>query len=396
MVWVLLALPVTPALSSPHVPINKCAPSNNPAGLEVDTPNSGDNECDLGSGAACVFVDNTGEVYPGEPTSWIQCDLDLACGSNAATAYLTKNGTSDEWALWGSCASTGDTFCCSFPETVDASVYYPHAVGMVGTTANDNLFLISTAEGTQMDFAHQTPFVGRVSGGEGDDTITGSDRNNGSYLETLRGQDDNDVIWGGNGDDTIYGGAGNDVLRGEQDEDTIYGDAGNDVLAGYNAVDTLYGGDDQDLVCDGDLEVDTPNHSCTDGALETYLCDDESVGANDFLWGDGGNDCLIATNGADDLHGGIGNDQLVGGLGNDELRGASGNDNLSGGDDEDLLCDSSGTGDVLSGGDDDDQLAAGGTSPSIDCGAGSGDESWPSGSNCETVHTGDLPEYCEE
>jgi Ca2+-binding RTX toxin-like protein len=69
--------------------------------------------------------------------------------------------------------------------------------------------------------------VENITGGKGNDTITGSSGVN--------------VISGGAGNDTISGGAGNDQLNGDSGKDTISGGAGNDSLDGGKNTDTLNG-----------------------------------------------------------------------------------------------------------------------------------------------------------
>src|SRR5919199_3686943 len=57
-----------------------------------------------------------------------------------------------------------------------------------------------------------------VSGGAGDDVLTGS-----SAIDTLSGGAD---------DDTLDGGAGNDTLNGDNGDDSLLGGLGNDVMNG--------------------------------------------------------------------------------------------------------------------------------------------------------------------
>jgi Ca2+-binding RTX toxin-like protein len=62
----------------------------------------------------------------------------------------------------------------------------------------------------------------------------------------LYGDDDNDTLIGGHGNDSLYGGNGDDILDGGIDKDTLYGDAGNDILIGGLGKDTLRGGSGKD------------------------------------------------------------------------------------------------------------------------------------------------------
>lgn len=75
-----------------------------------------------------------------------------------------------------------------------------------------------------------------VTGGDGDDTITGH-----TAGETIEGGDGDDVLTGGAGDDTIFGDA---------DDDTISGGDGNDSLSGGDDDDQLTGGNGDADICE--------------------------------------------------------------------------------------------------------------------------------------------------
>ncbi len=118
-------------------------------------------------------------------------------------------------------------------------------------------------------------------------------------------------IPGNNGDNTIKGGNGNDTISGMGGDDTLSGGNGNDVI---------YGGD-------GDDDIEGGN-------------------SNDGLSGDGGDDAIDGGNGDDSIDGGAGDDviyggnggdTLLGGTGNDQLYGQNGDDRLTGGAGDDLL-----------------------------------------------------------
>ncbi len=152
---------------------------------------------------------------------------------------------------------------------------------------------------------------------------------------------DNDIAYGGNGDDFINGGNGDDELYGEAGDDVVFGWRGSDRLDGGTGDDTLYG-DTFGLVAPGE-EGD----------------DELSGGAgDDELFGEAGDDRLYGGSGNDLLRGGDGNDFLVGGAGNDGLIGGKGDDSLVGGDGDDVL-DGGDGGDVLSGNEGNDALFGG-------------------------------------
>jgi Ca2+-binding RTX toxin-like protein len=92
----------------------------------------------------------------------------------------------------------------------------------------------------------------QLEGGDGNDKISG-----GLARDVLIGQDDNDTLLGGAGDDQLHGGNGSDlldgglgidVLFGDAESDTLNGGAGNDVLIGGGGNDTLTGGTGSDVI----------------------------------------------------------------------------------------------------------------------------------------------------
>lgn len=149
-----------------------------------------------------------------------------------------------------------------------------------------------------------------ISGGEGDDTIYGSSKQ--------------DNLAGDGGNDIIYGGDGNDSLTGSDGSDRIYGDPGNDFIREdgfeFDGDDYIKAGPGNDLVSAGD------GHDTIKGGS-----------GNDLLQGNAGNDIVKGNSGDDKLKGGLGDDYLFGGSGNDRLRGQSGDDYLDGGSGKDRL-----------------------------------------------------------
>ncbi|MBR3498296.1 MAG: hypothetical protein IKO05_04810 [Selenomonadaceae bacterium] len=125
----------------------------------------------------------------------------------------------------------------------------------------------------------------------------------------IYGNDLNNSIGSGSGNDTIRGSAGDDQILGNAGNDDLYGEAGNDSLWGGAGLDTLHGGNGNDLL--------------RGGANEDYL---RGGAGNDSLLGEAGNDSLDGGEGDDTLYGGKGNDTLIGGAGNDTLYGEAGAD----------------------------------------------------------------------
>ena len=117
----------------------------------------------------------------------------------------------------------------------------------------------------------------------------------GTWLsEKLNGTNQDDIIYGNDGDDTINGGIGND---------TIYGKDGNDSINGGNGNDSIYG--------------DAGNDTLNGGA------------GNDSIYGGADNDAINGDAGNDTIYGDVGNDTIYGGAGDDYIEGGAGSDNFS-------------------------------------------------------------------
>jgi Ca2+-binding RTX toxin-like protein len=169
--------------------------------------------------------------------------------------------------------------------------------------------------------------VENVTGGSGNDTLTGSIVSN--------------LLTGGAGSDNLSGGV-KDVLAADctGDVDILLGGDGDDTFQmGFasNCGDAVDGGAGRDtasyemrtasLVLDIDATAD-------DG--ETAEADTLRVGVEVVLGGSGA-DSITGGVGDDELHGGAGADFLAGGLGADTLVGGIGADTLLGGAGEDVF-----------------------------------------------------------
>lgn len=238
-------------------------------------------------------------------------------------------GAGADWLDGGDGVDLADYYYAPWAVTVDLELGEAS-----GGDGNDTLTGIEDVSGSAWDDdLYGDAIANWLYGDDGDDLLDGGDGN-----DTLEGGYGDDILHGGNGyDEADYfyapdavsvdlylgratGGAGNDTLTGIEDVvgsafgDTIYGDAagnrfdgddGDDVLMGYGGADTLLGGYDYDTLTGGD--------------------------GNDDLDGESGNDILRGGNGLDVLLGGRGNDVLMGGAGADTLQGGSGKDKLAGG-----------------------------------------------------------------
>jgi hypothetical protein len=163
--------------------------------------------------------------------------------------------------------------------------------------------------------------------------LKGNNQNN-----TLNGGSGDDALYGYAGDDILIGGAGNDLLNGGGGADILIGGTGNDTLNGGNGIDIMMGGngDDMYFVNDG---ADVTTELAAAGYDTVSSSSDYTLAANFeklILTGAAaingtGNalDNSLRGNNADNvLDGGDGNDALSGGLGVDTLWGGAGNDSL--------------------------------------------------------------------
>lgn len=166
----------------------------------------------------------------------------------------------------------------------------------VGTPNNDELFA-------------QPKVPTAINGGEGNDAIQGSDKD-----DYILGGGGRDAIDPGDGDDIIRGGAGRDQIIARDGDDTIYGEADGDVLNGSPGDDLVSGGDGDDLIIGwtgadtvlGDAGNDTISGFRQIREIPNLQIDEEA----DILDGGDGNDRLGLSHG-DTGTGGAGNDEFI-------------------------------------------------------------------------------------
>ncbi|HYJ70371.1 MAG TPA: calcium-binding protein [Nocardioidaceae bacterium] len=155
--------------------------------------------------------------------------------------------------------------------------------------------------------------VENVTGGAGNDAISGSDVDNG--------------LFGGDGNDDLRGGLGNDSISGGNDSDQLIGNAGNDFGFGNAGNDTWLSAavDDGSDFYEGSVGRDTASYAFRNAGDPVTVRIDNA--ANDGSSGEGDNIRLDVEN----VIGGSGNDTIVavqfqadanhlfGGFGNDIL-----------------------------------------------------------------------------
>jgi Ca2+-binding RTX toxin-like protein len=213
--------------------------------------------------------------------------------------------------------------------------------------------------GVRVNLAYLTPadvYIQKASASDGPmgslDWSTDQDEPSGienvigtAFDDTISGDSQENVFFGGNGDDyligyggrdTLYGGSGDDILYGDLDADTLYGGDGNDLLRGGSGGDYIDGGAGTDtLTFGGELNAVTiflgnPSLNTGSAAGDTYVSIERIIGSE-------GGDVIHGNNSANHFYGAGGADALYGGGGMDTLIGGSGGDILNGGTDIDTV-----------------------------------------------------------
>lgn len=229
-------------------------------------------------------------------TGFTNADLTIANGSLSAvssadggvtwTATLTPTAaltdgtnvvTLDNTGVVDTAGNVGSGTTDSNNYAIDTTVAQPAPVSLQGTTGADAIF------GNDLNNV--------LDAGGGNDSVTGD-----AGSDQIIGGDGTDYLQGNTGADTVTGGSGDDNVLGGKDNDFIHGNSGADYVTGDAGNDTAHGGKDADLV-----------------------------------HGREGNDIVSGDDGDDVVRGGKGDDQVLGGAGADFISGDTGNDTVSGG-----------------------------------------------------------------
>ncbi|WP_299652638.1 M10 family metallopeptidase C-terminal domain-containing protein [uncultured Tateyamaria sp.] len=179
----------------------------------------------------------------------------------------------------------------------------------------------------------------------GTDSLESRDINNTIDIEDLEDQtesnDGNDALYGGDGNDTILGGQGDDLLDGGDGDDMLSGQAGVDVFRGGAGSDTVDFSRESPFQLIVNLETNFANGGTASGdtfySIEGLIGSDDRIdrfigtsAANHFI-GQGGGDVFNGRDGNDTLDGGRDGDILYGEGGDDVIIGGAGQDYLDGG-----------------------------------------------------------------
>ncbi|EEE37667.1 hemolysin-type calcium-binding protein [Rhodobacteraceae bacterium KLH11] len=181
----------------------------------------------------------------------------------------------------------------------------------------------------------QATFTGieDVSGGSGDDILSGDDQNNALFGQAgddrINGRDGADFISGGQGDDTIDAGDGEDLIAlGAGGFDQVDGGEGVDTVSFLQESRVGVFASTSGIIRDFNLNPETGDRLSTFENIENL----EGTDFIDRLTGDNEVNQLAGAGGNDDLFGEGGDDVLIGGAGADRLSGGLGSDTASYGD----------------------------------------------------------------
>lgn len=330
--------------------------------IDWDGDNDGNDTVVPGDGGDTITVTGTGAADTFN-VSQNGSDLVISRGTSSLSVPTTGLAAGIETVVLNA-GNGADTITIGNLDQVGAAILLVN-----GEDGNDTISALGAA-------------IGRVrlqiDGGDGDDTLTGSDDadtilggagldvitgNNGD--DTLLGGDDADMIAGSNGNDVIDGNNGNDTALGESGDDSISGSFGDDMLVGDIGNDTIDGGFGDDLL-NGMSGNDSLLGNFGNDRIAAGSGDDTVSGGNDndTIQGHSGADLIDGDHGDDLIIGQAGNDTIFGDDGNDTIMGGSGNDVLYGEDGDDLI-DGEGASDTIVGGDGNDTLRGGGSDDTI-------------------------------
>jgi Ca2+-binding RTX toxin-like protein len=125
------------------------------------------------------------------------------------------------------------------------------------------------------------------------------------------------IVHGNDGNDTITGGGGNDILFGDAGNDSILGGSGRDILVGGLGNDSLNGGDGDDVLVGGSTSYDN-NFSAFDALLQEWTRTDLTYTAREnHLVNGGGFNGSIKLNASTVFSAATDPDILTGGAGQD-------------------------------------------------------------------------------
>jgi Ca2+-binding RTX toxin-like protein len=301
-------------------------------------------------------VDTTAESVTAQTADVVSVSL-----SSAPATDLTANDTGEELGAQSNNTSSGNSdqdHWAQFTYTDQQQLVFVVTSRGGGTNYafsteafTDPATVITATPEDQNDLIFAGDGDDLVYGMAGNDTIDGGDEN-----DTIDGGDDADTLTGGTGDDSLLGGEGNDIVEGEAGNDTLTGGMGDDTVNGGDDADVIqvFDGFGSDFVIGGEgtstgTDFDTLDFSNLGNAVRVTFTGDESGVATDSIDTLGFVEIEAVTGSEQgdrlDASATTGGVALNGGGGDDVLTGGTGADTLSGGADADIFRLSDGFGD---------------------------------------------------
>jgi len=196
----------------------------------------------------------------------------------------------------------------------------------------------------------------RIHGNQGDDLLWGYGGDDsifgGAGQDQLYGLDGDDYLIGGGGNDALFGDNGDDYLSGGRGNDNLYAGSGNDTLTGGHGRDAFFGGDGSDTIAYEDeakgnfVNIDLLRGTAWVSNNPDFNANNPDVSSGDIqetfesienVTGSSGNDRILGDNFANELDGYSGDDFIDGRGGDDIIYGGLGYDTLNGGEGVDTV-----------------------------------------------------------
>jgi Ca2+-binding RTX toxin-like protein len=188
----------------------------------------GDDILQGGSGVDTLYGGDGNDSLRGGPGNDTIDGANLNC--LAASSAVANTATTPAKAAIYTSALCTSTFMAASATPGKDTLDYSDRTDSAGSVIVDMSTLASRTSSTVIGVGTEQDIVTNcinLRGGSGNDTLTGDANAN--------------MIWGGPGDDTINGGPGNDTLYGESGADTISGNAGDDYIYGGAGVNVIFG-----------------------------------------------------------------------------------------------------------------------------------------------------------
>ncbi|MGF6177893.1 beta strand repeat-containing protein [Ensifer sp. 4252] len=320
------------------------AASSGQVKFNANTSQTGGNEFGIGNTAF-----TTGEKFKIEFEDDVSSvTLQLGTVQNAGSIQFTVKDGNGTPFTFSKTVAVGQTSVTILPSDVGFKFDY---IEVLGTNSINASF--KTVSYTETVAASDLTLTFAVTGRDQDGDLSNSSTltfvSDGSETtaNAITGSAQDDVIYGGVGNDNLSGSSGNDVIYASVGTDTIDGGTGTDVLDLSDATGpvtfTLTQSSSNTFASLSAFGLGNETYKNMEGVKGSDYDDTlNGSGSNDALIGGAGNDTLSGNGGSDTLYGGVGNDALYGNPGNDILVGGTGDDILYGGPGSDTMTGGSG------------------------------------------------------